>query len=142
MENNIKEILKNVLVIKKENGIYKPIKNTSKNDVYKAIYELRQLLNMTNYEISCLNEKEKKMESKKSCKICGESLDDVLYEYENQLLCWDCLKWELEKKGEIIINTREIYQNGELEYIGTNDDIDEVIKSICEYCDVKEVKNE
>ena len=57
MENNIKEILKNILVIKKEDGTYKPIKNTSKNDVYKAIYELRQLLNMTNYEINCLNVK-------------------------------------------------------------------------------------
>ena len=81
------------------------------------------------------------MENKKSCNQCGDSLDQTLYEYEDELLCWDCLKWELEKKGEIIISTREIYQNGELEYIGTSDDIDEVIKSVCDYCDVKEVKN-
>ena len=81
------------------------------------------------------------MENKKSCNQCGDSLDQMLYEYEDELLCWDCLKQELVEKGEIIISTREIYQNGELEYIGTSDDIDEVIKSVCDYCDVKEVKN-
>ena len=81
------------------------------------------------------------MENKKSCKRCGDSLDQMLYEYEDELLCWDCLKQELVEKREIIISTYEVYQNGELEYIGTSDDIDKVIKSVCDYCDVKEVKN-
>ena len=79
------------------------------------------------------------MKNKRVCDFCGECLEQ-LYEFENETYCWDCLKWKLEEKGEIIISTCEVYQNGELEYIGTSDDIDKVIKSICDYCDVKEIE--
>ena len=82
------------------------------------------------------------MENKKSCNQCGDSLDQTLYEYEDELLCWDCLKQELVEKREIFISTCEIYQNGELDYIGTNDDIDDIIKRICKDLDIEEIENE
>ena len=79
------------------------------------------------------------MKNKRVCEKCGDCPEE-LYEFEDEIWCWDCLKWELEKRGDIVISNYEVYQNGELEYIGTSDDIDKVIKSICDYCDVKEIE--
>ena len=81
------------------------------------------------------------MENKRVCEKCGEC-PEQLYEFENETYCWDCLKWELEKRGDLVISTYEVYQNRELDYIGTNDDIDDIIKRICKDLDIEEIENE
>lgn len=41
---NVRKIMSKILVKQELNGVYKPVKNTSKEDCYKALYDIQELL--------------------------------------------------------------------------------------------------
>lgn len=75
----------------------------------------------------------------KCCK-CNSDYEEEYYKYDNQVYCFDCLTEELEKEGILNIVKTTHYYNVDWGSLGTDDDISEVIKNICEDYEIEEIR--
>lgn len=83
---------------------------------------------------------------KHKCDRCYEvyewvKVDEELYKYEDKLYCWECLEQKLEDAEILRISTLTYYDLGG-EYIGDENDIEEVIDRIVDSLDIEVIKNE
>ncbi len=84
---------------------------------------------------------------KEKCDRCFEvyrwvtTVDEELYKYEDKLYCWECLEQKLED-AEILEISALTYYNLGGEYIGDENDIEEVIDRIVDSLDIEVIKNE
>lgn len=83
---------------------------------------------------------------KHKCDRCYEvyewvKTDEELYKYEDKLYCWECLEQKLEDAEILRISTLTYYDLGG-EYIGDENDIEEVIDRIVDSLDIEVIKNE
>lgn len=76
----------------------------------------------------------------KCCNKCGSDYEEEYYKYNNKIYCFNCLIDELESSGQMIVVRTTHYYNDDWGQLGTDDDIDETVKNICEEFDVEEVK--
>lgn len=84
--------------------------------------------------------------SKDKCDRCFEvyqwmKTDEDLYKYEDKLYCWECLEQELNDDDILSTNTMTYY-NLCGDYIGSENDIEEVIETIVDSLDIEVIKNE
>lgn len=70
------------------------------------------------------------------CKICGSDYSDNYYKnkYDDDIICEECL---LEIDG---ISTHTVtHYNLDGEYMGSDDDMQELVESICDYADYEKI---
>ena len=76
------------------------------------------------------------------CYKCNSDYEENYYKYQNNIFCFDCLTEQLENERCLnIVNTTHYY-NEDWGELGTDDDISETIKNICEEYNVEEIENE
>lgn len=86
------------------------------------------------------------MKGKDKCERCYGvykwiKTDEKLYKYEDKLYCWECLEKKLE--NDDILDVGSItYYSLDGEYIGDENDIEEVIGTIVDSLDIEVIKNE
>ena len=76
----------------------------------------------------------------KKCSICGSDYADRYFKekYTDKLICEDCLlNLDEVEKSVAIIN---YFVDGE--YVGNDDEPDELYKSLCDYLDYEEVEDD
>lgn len=83
---------------------------------------------------------------KDKCDRCYEvykwiTTDEDLYKYEDKLYCWGCLEQKLNDDDILSSNIMTYYNLGG-EYIGDENDIEEVIDRIVDSLDIEVIKNE
>ena len=80
----------------------------------------------------------------KKCCLCDEELCDVedLFEYNDSLFCFDCLEIKLEKAAGIKTELTTRYYNKDYEFLGDDDDLEDLYKTICNRYDIKRIKRE
>lgn len=86
------------------------------------------------------------MKIKNKCDRCYEVYEWVidneeLYKYEDKLYCWECLEQKLNDDDILDIGEMTYYNLGG-EYIGDENDIEEVIDRIVDSLDIEVIKNE
>ena len=71
------------------------------------------------------------------CNVCGSDYSDNYFKNEEneEIICLECL---LEAFCSTSTTTHYYFEDGD--YLGSDDDIDEVIEKICDYTDFKEIK--
>lgn len=84
--------------------------------------------------------------NKEKCDRCFEVYEWVidnedLYKYEDRFYCWGCLEEKLNDDDILDVNSITYYRLGG-DYIGDENDIEEVIERIVDYLDIEVIKNE
>ena len=84
--------------------------------------------------------------NKEKCDRCFEVYewvidDEDLYKYEDKLYCWGCLEEKLNADGILDVGSITYYSLGG-EYIGDENNIEEVISTIVDGLDIEVIKNE
>ena len=84
--------------------------------------------------------------NKNKCDRCFEVYewvkdDEDLYKYEDKLYCWECLVEKLNDDYILDVSSITYYSLGG-EYIGDENNIEEVIDSIVDNLDLEVIKND
>lgn len=81
------------------------------------------------------------MSEVKKCCLCDEELCcvDDLFEYNDSLFCFDCLSVKLEKDKGIRTHFTTAYFDKEDEFLGNDDDLEDLYQTICNRYDVKRI---
>ena len=82
------------------------------------------------------------MSEVKKCCLCDEELCcvDDLFEYNDSLFCFDCLSVKLEKDKGIRTHFTTAYFDKEDEFLGNDDDLEDLYQTICNRYDVKRIR--
>lgn len=73
------------------------------------------------------------------CNVCGNKYADSYFKNKenNEIICEDCL---LDAFCTTSTTTHYFFQDGD--YLGSDEDLDEVIENLCDNTDFKEIKGE
>lgn len=71
------------------------------------------------------------------CKVCGSDYSDNYFKSKEneEIVCLECL---LETFCSTSTTTHYYFEDGD--YLGSDDEIDEVVEKICDYTDFEEIK--
>ena len=80
----------------------------------------------------------------KKCCLCDEELCDVddLFEYNDSLFCFNCLEIKLEKDKGLRTYFTTAYFDKEDEFLGNDDDLEDLYQTICSRYDIKRITKE
>ena len=77
----------------------------------------------------------------KCCK-CNSDYEESYYKYKNNIFCFDCLTEQLENERILNMVDTVTYYNEDWGELGTDNNISDTIKNICEEYNIEEIENE
>ncbi len=82
----------------------------------------------------------KDKEETRCCCCCDSDFEDEFYEYDGKIYCFECLTEQLEDENRIYTRRTTSYYNDDWHELGTDEEIDGLIKNICEEYEIKIIK--